>query len=61
MPTPRAALAVLCVVAGALPASAHPHVWADMRSQLVVSDDGLISGHTTIDARIHLRASRRLA
>lgn len=44
MPTPRAALAVLCVVAGALPASAHPHVWADMRSQLVVSDDGLISG-----------------
>lgn len=28
----------------AAPSYAHPHVWADMRSQLVVSDTGLISG-----------------
>ena len=25
-------------------AVAHPHVWADMRSQLLVGDDGLITG-----------------
>lgn len=25
-------------------ASAHPHVWADMRSQLVIGDDGTIQG-----------------
>ncbi|MDE2385343.1 MAG: DUF1007 family protein [Alphaproteobacteria bacterium] len=25
-------------------AEAHPHVWADMRSQLLVSDEGLITG-----------------
>ena len=26
------------------PSYAHPHVWADMRSQLVISDAGLITG-----------------
>jgi len=26
------------------PARAHPHVWADMRSQLVIADDGKVTG-----------------
>jgi ABC-type uncharacterized transport system substrate-binding protein len=33
---------VLCLAANA--ASAHPHVWTDMRSALMVNDKGLITG-----------------
>ncbi len=38
------ALALLGLMFGARDALAHPHVWADMRSQLQVADDGTITG-----------------
>jgi ABC-type uncharacterized transport system substrate-binding protein len=36
--------ASLWLLAGVSGAWAHPHVWADMRSQLVVAEDGTITG-----------------
>lgn len=38
------ALAMALVACAAAPASAHPHVWIDMRSDIVFTDDGLIKG-----------------
>ncbi|MGQ0483871.1 MAG: DUF1007 family protein [Hyphomicrobiales bacterium] len=34
----------LVAACAAAPASAHPHVWIDMRSDIVFTDDGLIKG-----------------
>jgi ABC-type uncharacterized transport system substrate-binding protein len=39
-----AATIALLAVCAATPALAHPHVWIDMRSDIVFSDDGLIKG-----------------
>ncbi len=38
------ALAAIATAAFAKPVAAHPHVWADMSSQLQISDDGKITG-----------------
>lgn len=35
--------ASLAIVAMAVPATAHPHVWIEMRSDVVFNDDGLIT------------------
>ena len=40
----HAATVTLVLAATSAPALAHPHVWADMRSQLVIDDAGKISG-----------------
>jgi ABC-type uncharacterized transport system substrate-binding protein len=40
----RMALVAALGVGSALPAAAHPHVWADMRSRLVFDGAGLIRG-----------------
>nr|WP_246715199.1 DUF1007 family protein [Aestuariivirga litoralis] len=40
----RVVLLLGFVLLQALPAAAHPHVWADMRSQLLISDDGMVTG-----------------
>lgn len=37
-------LAMTCLVASAGAAAAHPHVWTDMRSSLIVDGQGLITG-----------------
>ena len=34
----------LAIFLQVMPTFAHPHVWADMRSQLVISDTGLVTG-----------------
>ncbi|WP_421696143.1 DUF1007 family protein [Aestuariivirga sp.] len=33
----------IALAAGAIPAAAHPHVWIDMRSDIVFNDQGLVS------------------
>ena len=38
------ALVAIVTAAFAKPVAAHPHVWADMSSQLQISDDGKITG-----------------
>jgi ABC-type uncharacterized transport system substrate-binding protein len=38
------AAALACVIAAIQPASAHPHVWVTMRSELVYGPDGSITG-----------------
>ena len=40
----NAAISMVLMAATSAPALAHPHVWADMRSQLVVADDGRVTG-----------------
>jgi ABC-type uncharacterized transport system substrate-binding protein len=40
----RILLAVLASVAFALPASAHPHVWVTMKSELLYARDGSVTG-----------------
>ncbi len=37
-------LSVLGLAVGVTSATAHPHVWSDMRSQLIISDEGLVTG-----------------
>jgi ABC-type uncharacterized transport system substrate-binding protein len=40
----RGAAGLALVLAGATPASAHPHIWVTMTSDIVFGDNGLITG-----------------
>ena len=44
MPDPCLVLAGLMLCFWTVAAHAHPHVWADMRSEILVADDGMIAG-----------------